>query len=272
MADLKTIVVAGAGGRMGRANVAMVARTKGLKLVAALDRDGSDAIGKDAGALAGLEPLDVLVTTDTKSALEQADVIIDFTTPDASVKLAEMAAERGMVHIIGTTGCSPEQDAAIAASAKAGARIVKAGNFSLGINLMEALVKKAAKALGPDFDIEVIEMHHKHKVDAPSGTALMLGQAAADGRGIELEPNSVRSRDGHTGERPGGSIGFATLRGGAVIGEHTVMFAGPAERVEITHKASDRALFSNGAGQAALWAADKPAGLYDMNDVLGLND
>lgn len=272
MADLRTVVVAGAGGRMGRANVAMVAQTEGLKLTGALDREDSDAIGKDAGVLAGLEPLGVLVTADTDAALKGADVIIDFTTPEASVALARRAAESGLVDIIGTTGCSDEDDAAIAEAAKAGARIVKAGNFSLGINLAQALVRKAARALGPEFDIEILEMHHKNKVDAPSGTALMLGQAAADGRGIDLESHSVRSRDGITGARVDGTIGFATLRGGAVIGEHSVMFSGPAERVEITHRASDRSLFANGAGKAALWAADKPAGLYDMNDVLGLDD
>jgi 4-hydroxy-tetrahydrodipicolinate reductase len=257
---------------MGRANIAMVMRTPGLTLAGALDREDSPAIGKDAGVLAGIDLLGIHVSSDPAAVLQNADAIIDFTTPAASVALARLANDRGLVHVIGTTGCSRQDDEAIAEAAKSGARIVKAGNFSLGINVLEALVRKAARALGPEFDIEILEMHHKNKVDAPSGTALMLGEAAAEGRGIDLKQNAVRSRDGITGPRVDGTVGFATLRGGAVVGEHTVMFSGPAERVEIKHIASDRSLFSNGAGQAALWAARQPAGLYDMNDVLGLND
>jgi 4-hydroxy-tetrahydrodipicolinate reductase len=182
-----------------------------------------------------------------------------------------MSAARGLVHIIGTTGCSKEDDWAIQKAGSAGARIVKSGNFSLGINVLQGLVRQAAKAL-PGYDIEILEMHHNKKVDAPSGTALMLGQAAAEGRGIDLDANSVRSRDGHTGPRPTGSIGFATLRGGAVIGDHTVILAGETERIEITHRAQDRGMFAAGAMQAALWAAGQPPGYYDMADVLGFRE
>ena len=196
--------------------------------------------------------------------------IIDFTAPANSVALARKAAERGLVHIVGTTGCSAEDDAAIQQAACDGARIVKAGNFSLGVNLLLGLVEQAARAL-PGFDVEILEMHHNKKVDAPSGTALMLGEAAAKGRNITLSDHSVRSRDGHTGAREEGTIGFAALRGGNVIGEHRVILAGPAERIELTHIADNRALFADGAVRAALWAASQKPGLYNMADVLGFN-
>src|SRR5690606_9019750 len=188
------------------------------------------------------------------------------------VDLARRLVGTKVTHILGTTGCTAKDDAAIAAAAKAGARIVQSGNFSLGVNLLAALVKKAAKTLDADFDIEIVEMHHRHKVDAPSGTALLLGEAAAEGRGIDLADNSVRVRDGHTGAREPGSIGFATLRGGGIIGEHSVLFSSLSETISFSHSARDRALFADGALRAALWAADKPAGLYSMADVLGLND
>ena len=189
--------------------------------------------------------------------------------PAATIGLAELAAQARIVHVIGTTGIGEDGEARIKAASRH-ARIVKSGNMSLGVNLLAVMVKKVAAALGEDFDIEVLEMHHKHKIDAPSGTALLLGQAAADGRGIDLKSRSVRSRDGHTGARLVGDIGFATLRGGSVVGEHTVMFAGPAERVELTHKAESRDIFARGAVRAALWAFDKKPGLYSMIDVLGL--
>ncbi len=269
MADLK-VVVAGAGGRMGGANIRAVANAGGMVLHAALDRAGADAIGQDAGPRAGLPPLGVTVTADSAAALEGADAIIDFTAPAATVDLARMAAEKGLVHVIGTTGCSAEDEAALTQAAGAGARIVKSGNMSLGVNLLASLVEKAAAALGPEFDIEVLEMHHRHKVDAPSGTALLLGDAAAQGRGIDLDTNSIRARDGHTGARPDGAIGFATLRGGSVIGEHSVIFAGPSERIALSHKAEDRSLFANGALKAVSWAWDKAPGYYTMSDVLGL--
>lgn len=269
MADFR-IAIAGAGGRMGAANVRAVTATDGIVVASAFDRIGTTAIGKDAGEFAGIEPLGVAIVDHVEAALAAAQGVLDFTAPASSVALAKKAAERGLVHIIGTTGLSADDEAAIRQAARAGARIVKAGNFSLGINLMLGLVKKAAAEL-PGFDIEVLEMHHNRKVDAPSGTALMLGEAAAAGRNIDLAEHSVRVRDGHTGPREPGTIGFATLRGGNVIGEHSVIFAGPSERVEFRHIADDRSLFAQGAVRAALWAKDQKPGLYSMADVLGFN-
>jgi 4-hydroxy-tetrahydrodipicolinate reductase len=269
MTKLRTII-AGAGGRMGVANVRAVAAHPELELVGALDRSGSSAIGKDVGLLAGLEELGIIITDDADALLANADVVIDFTAPAASVAMAQKVAAKGIVHIIGTTGCLEEEDAAIAAAAKAGARIVKSGNFSPGMVALTVLVEKAAAALA-DYDVEILEMHHNLKVDAPSGTALMLGEAAAKGRGISLKDHSVRVRDGHTGPREFGSIGFATLRGGNVIGDHHVILAGPSERIELNHLAQDRTIYANGAAKAALWAHRQPAGLYSMTDVLGLN-
>lgn len=268
MPDLK-VAIAGAGGKMGAANIRAVAATPGLSVVSALDRPGAPGIGKDAGELAGIEARGVAITDDVAAALAGAEAIIDFTAPASSVALAGEAAKRGLIHIIGTTGCSEADDAAIRAAA-ASARIVKAGNFSLGVNLLLGLVKQAAAAL-PGFDIEILEMHHNKKVDAPSGTALMLGEAAARGRNLDLKTHSVRVRDGHTGPREEGSIGFATLRGGNVIGEHRVILAGPSERIELNHIADNRTLFAEGAVRAALWARDQRPGLYSMADVLGFN-
>lgn len=281
MAELKVVIV-GAGGRMGAANIravvalsglalhGAVAGSTGLKLHGAVDRPGTPAIGQDAGLFAGIGATGVLITDDLDAALVGADAVIDFTAPAASVALAQQAARAGIVHIIGTTGCTGEQDTAIAAAAEAGARIVKSGNYSMGVTVLANLVRQAAAVLA-DYDIEVLEMHHARKVDAPSGTALLLGQAAAEGRQVSLAEQSVRVRDGHTGAREAGTIGFATLRGGTVIGEHTVILAGPSERIELSHKAEDRAIFANGAARAALWAHAQPPGLYDMNDVLGLS-
>ena len=280
MAERK-VVVAGAGGRMGAANIRAVVAQAGLslhgavagaaslKLHAAVDRPGSDAVGKDAGLFAGIGELGVTITDDMDAALAGAEIIIDFTAPRASVALADKAAMLGLVHVIGTTGCSEADDAAIARSAGAGARIVKSGNFSMGMVVLANLVEKAAAALA-DYDIEILEMHHNRKVDAPSGTALLLGEAAAKGRDITLKTHSVRVRDGHTGPRETGSIGFATLRGGTVVGDHSVILAGPGERLELGHRAEDRSIFANGAVRAALWAADRQPGLYTMVDVLGL--
>lgn len=268
MPDLK-VAIAGAGGKMGAANIRAAAATPGITVVAALDRPGAPAIGKDAGELAGLEALGVTITDDVAAALAGAEAIIDFTAPANSVALAKEAAKRGLVHVVGTTGCSEADDAAIRAAASA-ARIVKAGNFSLGVNVLLGLVKQAAAAL-PGFDIEILEMHHNKKVDAPSGTALMLGEAAARGRNLDLKTHSVRVRDGHTGPREEGSIGFATLRGGNVIGEHRVILAGPSERIELNHIADNRALFAEGAVRAALWARSQRPGFYSMADVLGFN-
>ncbi|GLQ58185.1 4-hydroxy-tetrahydrodipicolinate reductase [Devosia nitrariae] len=268
MAELK-VVVAGAGGRMGATNIKAVAATPGLAIHAALDRPESSALDADAGSHSGIAPLGVPITGDVEAALAGADAILDFTTPTSSVALARRAAELRLIHVIGTTGCTPEEDAEIAAAAESGAVIVKSGNFSLGVNLLAELVRKAAAALA-DYDIEILEMHHARKVDAPSGTALLLGEAAADGRKIALAEKSVRVRDGHTGPRGEGTIGFATLRGGTVVGDHTVILAGPAERIELSHRAEDRTIFAHGAVKAALWAVGKPAGLYSMADVLGL--
>ena len=280
MSELK-VVVAGAGGRMGAANIRAVAALSGLalhgavvnasrlKLHAAVDRPGTPAIGQDAGLYAGIGALGVVITDDMDAALAGADAVIDFTAPGASVSLAGKAAERGLVHIIGTTGCTEADDAAIAQAARNGAVIVKSGNFSMGMVVLANLVQKAAAALA-DYDIEIVEMHHNKKVDAPSGTALLLGEAAAAGRKIALRDHSVRVRDGHTGPREAGTIGFATLRGGTVVGDHSVILAGPSERIELNHRAEDRTIFANGAARAALWAAGKAPGLYSMNDVLGL--
>ena len=265
------VTIAGAGGQMGQANIRAVAATPGLVLHSAFDRPGSAAIGRDAGELAGAGTSGVVIGDDAEAALDGADILIDFTAPAVSVLLAELAAPRGLVHVIGTTGCTKEQDWAIQKAGSAGARIVKSGNYSLGLNMLLGLVRQAAKAL-PGYDIEVLEMHHNKKVDAPSGTALMLGRAAAEGRGVDLDQNKVTVRDGHTGPREQGSIGFATLRGGGVVGEHSVILAGATERVVLSHSAQDRGMFAAGAVQAALWAADQPPGFYGMADVLGLTE
>jgi 4-hydroxy-tetrahydrodipicolinate reductase len=268
MANLRLAVV-GAAGRMGQTLVRCVKEQSGCSLAAALERPGSLALGQDAGLLAGVGNLCVPITDGVAGLTGDVDGILDFTAPEASVTFARMAARSGLVHVIGTTGLAEEHRQEIAAAAKT-ARIVLAGNMSLGVNLLVALTRKVAQALDADFDIEVVEMHHKHKVDAPSGTALMLGEAAATGRGVDLASHAVRSRDGHTGARPRGHIGFATLRGGNVVGEHTVVFAGEGERLELTHKATDRAIFARGAVKAALWAQHQPPGLYSMADVLGI--
>ncbi|WP_417668366.1 4-hydroxy-tetrahydrodipicolinate reductase [Roseibium sp.] len=265
------IVVVGAAGRMGRALVRAVTEVEGARVTAAIEREESEFLGQDIGELAGVGKLDVPVTTDALTAFAAADGVLDFTAPKASLWFAELAAQARIVHVIGTTGWAEGEEAPLHAAARH-ARVVKSGNMSLGVNLLAALVKKAAQALDADFDIEVLEMHHKHKVDAPSGTALLLGEAASDGRQIALADHSVRSRDGITGERKAGDIGFATLRGGSVIGEHSVIFAGEGERIELTHRAEDRQLFAKGAVKAALWAFDKKPGFYSMADVLGLND
>jgi 4-hydroxy-tetrahydrodipicolinate reductase len=267
MTDLR-VAIAGAGGRMGAANIRAVAQTPGAIVHSAFERPGSPAVGRDAGQLSGIAPLGVIIGDDAEAAVNGADAIIDFTGPAVSVMLAELAAQRGLVDVIGTTGCSKEEDWAIQKAGAAGARIVKAGNFSLGVNVMTGLVRQIAAAL-PDYDIEVLEMHHNKKVDAPSGTALMLGRAAADGRGIDFDENAVLSREGVTGPRRRSAIGFASLRGGNVIGEHSVFFAGETERIEVTHRATDRGMFAAGAVRAALWARDQPPGFYDMADVLG---
>jgi 4-hydroxy-tetrahydrodipicolinate reductase len=265
------LVIAGAGGRMGRTLIQAVAATKGVTLAGAVEPPGSAVIGRDAGELAGLGPNGIKVTSDVAPLLRDADGLIEFTIPAASVALAELAASAGVVHVMGTTGHSAQEEA-IVAKAASRAPIVKSGNMSLGVNLLAALVKRVAQTLGEDFDIEILEMHHNKKIDAPSGTALMFGRAAAEGRAINLAERAARGRDGMTGARRAGDIGFASLRGGTVVGDHSVIFAGPAERIELTHRAEDRMIFARGALCAALWARGKAPGLYSMADVLGVKD
>ncbi|MBO9096757.1 MULTISPECIES: 4-hydroxy-tetrahydrodipicolinate reductase [unclassified Rhizobium] len=265
------LVVVGASGRMGQALIRIIHATEGATLHAAVGREGSPFLGKDAGEIAGLGPVGVLLTDDPLTAFLHADGVIDFTRPETTIVYAGLAAQARVVHVIGTTGCSLDDEAKISAAARH-ARIVKSGNMSLGVNLLSVLVEQAAHALPADeWDIEVLEMHHKHKVDAPSGTAMLLGKAAANGRGIDLADNSVRVRDGHTGARASGSIGFATLRGGSVIGDHSVILAGEGEMVTLSHSAGDRSIFARGAVKAALWARDQKPDLYSMLDVLGLS-
>lgn len=264
------LAVMGAGGRMGGALIRAIHETSNAILVAAIDQESSPAMGKDSGTLSGIGENGIAISSDLDAGLDACDGVIDFTVPQASVTLSQKVASHNCIQVIGTTGCTAQEDAEIASSAKS-ATIVKSGNMSLGINLLAVLVEQAASALqAADFDLEVLEMHHKHKVDAPSGTALLLGEAAAKGRGIDLETHSVRSRDGITGAREEGTIGFATLRGGSVIGDHSVILAGNGERIELSHSAQDRSLFATGAVKAALWGFGKPAGLYSMRDVLGL--
>ena len=270
MADMR-LIVAGAGGRMGRALTRVISETTGAVLTGALEAPGSALLGKDAGVLAGLPENGVKLSADLWSLSSNADGILDFTVPGATIANVAIAAERGLVHVIGTTGLSASDDAVIK-SVTQRAIVVKSGNMSLGVNLLAALVKRVAKTLDEDFDIEILEMHHNKKVDVPSGTALMLGRAAAEGRGVDLAQRSVRGRDGVTGARGKGDIGFAALRGGTVVGDHHVIFAGTAERIELAHKAEDRMIFARGALKAALWARGKKAGLYSMADVLGLSD
>jgi 4-hydroxy-tetrahydrodipicolinate reductase len=254
------VIIAGAAGRMGRALIDAISKDAHFTLAGALEAHGHPDLGKDMGG--------VMLTDDAKALVGHADVIIDFTAPKVSVALAALAADAKIAHIIGTTGCTAEEDKKIADAAHKTV-IVKSGNMSLGINVLAALVKQAAKAL-PDYDVEIVEMHHRMKVDAPSGTALLLGRAAADARGISLDGRAVLSREGQTGAREKGAIGFAALRGGTVVGEHEVILAGPGERIVLGHVAEDRTIFVPGALAAARWAKGKKPGLYTMADVLAV--
>ncbi|PLX38748.1 MAG: 4-hydroxy-tetrahydrodipicolinate reductase [Hyphomicrobiales bacterium] len=265
------LVVVGAGGRMGQALIQAITAIEGAVLSAAVEREGSELIGRDAGEVAGVGPLGVAITDDALPVFAAAEGVLDFTQPAGTRWYSELAAQARIAHVIGTTGLDDDDTARIEAAARH-CPVVKSGNMSLGVNLVANLVRRAAAALAEDFDIEVLEMHHRHKVDAPSGTALLLGEAAAEGRAIDLASRSVRVRDGYTGPRASGDIGFATLRGGSVIGEHSVIFAGEGERIELTHKAQDRSIFARGAVKAALWARGRKPGLYSMVDVLGLAD
>jgi 4-hydroxy-tetrahydrodipicolinate reductase len=268
MADLK-LVVAGASGRMGRTLIREIAQGSGITLCGALEMEGHPNLGMDSGTLAGMQPNGIMLTADPLAVIAQAQGLVDFTKPIVSTMLAELAAQARIVHVIGTTGFTEKEEARIVAAARH-AVIMKSGNMSLGVNLLAALVERAARSL-PDYDIEILEMHHRNKVDAPSGTALMLGKAAAKGRDVALEKHWVKARDGHNfGAREDGTIGFATLRGGTVVGEHSVIFAGMGERITLTHTAEDRTIFAHGALTAAKWGHGKKPGLYSMTDVLGL--
>jgi len=268
MADMR-LVVTGAAGRMGRMLVAAIRETPGVALIGALERPGSPALGQDAGVAAGLPAAGIAISNDPLALLLSADGIVDFSAPAATVEMAALAAQARIVHVIGTTGLSGDDLERIAAAARH-APIVRSGNMCVGVNLLAQLVRAGARALGADFDIEIVEMHHRMKVDAPSGTALLLGEAAAEGRAIDLAEHSARGRDGVTGPRERGEIGFASLRGGTVVGDHSVIFAGEGERIVLSHHAEDRGLFARGALRAALWARDRKPGLYSMADVLGM--
>jgi 4-hydroxy-tetrahydrodipicolinate reductase len=270
MADMR-LIVAGAGGRMGRALTRVISDTPGAVVTGALEAPGSELLGKDAGVLAGLPENGVKLSADLWTLSANADGILDFTVPGATIANVAIAAERGLVHVIGTTGLS-SSDEAVIKSVTQRAIVVKSGNMSLGVNLLAALVKRVAQSLDESFDIEILEMHHRAKIDAPSGTALMLGEAAAAGRGVDLHLHSARGRDGLTGARRSGDIGFASLRGGTVTGDHSVIFSGAMERIELTHRAEDRTMFAQGAVKAALWARNQKPGFYSMADVLGLGD
>jgi 4-hydroxy-tetrahydrodipicolinate reductase len=268
MSDMR-IAVLGAAGRMGKALTRVLVETPGCVVAGGIEAKGSPALGRDIGEVAGLEPLGVAITDDPLPLFAQADGVLDFTTPAATVEFATLSAQSRIVHVIGSTGFTDADEAKLEAAARH-ATIVKAGNMSMGVNLLAVLTAQVARALGSEFDIEILELHHRHKRDAPSGTSLMLGRAAAEARQVSLTERGVRSRDGDTGPRREGDIGFAALRGGDVVGEHRVIFAGPGERIELAHIATDRGIFSRGAVKAALWARGRDPGLYSMRDVLGL--
>lgn len=263
------ITMCGASGRMGRNIIPLITADPGLRLAGALAAPGDAALGADAGVNAGGQPLNVRITDDTDAALVGADVAIDFTLPAASVAVARACRGRGCGVVVGTTGHSAEQLADIRAAA-GDIPVVMAPNMSLGVNLLFRLAEIAARALGPEYDAEIFEAHHRHKVDAPSGTALGLGRAVAQGRGVNLDDVAVWARHGATGPRQAGAIGFSVARGGEVVGDHRLFFAGPGEQLEIAHHAQDRSGFARGAVAAARWVAGRPPGLYSMFDVLGL--
>ncbi len=269
MSVLPGIVVTGASGRMGQMLTRLVLESDRLRLVGAIEREGHDWIGQDIGEAMGGAACGITVNDDPLDAFAKAQGVLDFTAPEASVAFAGIAAQARAVHVIGTTGFEPAQMEALTVAARH-AVIVQAGNMSLGVNLLTRVTKMVAAALDEDYDIEIVEAHHNRKVDAPSGTALMLGEAAAEGRGVSLDEVSDRGRDGMIGARRRGDIGFAVVRGGDIVGEHDVIFAGAGERIVLRHVATDRRLFARGALRAVLWGQDKKPGLYDMQDVLGL--
>ncbi|MGC1496151.1 MAG: 4-hydroxy-tetrahydrodipicolinate reductase [Sulfitobacter sp.] len=271
MTQTPGIAITGASGRMGQMLIAQVSASDRMHLVGAIERPGHAWIGQDIGVAMGGAPLGVVVTDDPAQAIAPAQAIIDFTAPKATLEFAALAAQARAVHVIGTTGMSEVEIAGLAPYADR-ATIIRAGNMSLGVNLLTQLTKRVAAALDADYDIEIIESHHNQKVDAPSGTALMLGEAAAEGRGVDLADVSDRGRDGITGARKRGDIGFTAIRGGDIVGEHDVMFAAAGERITLRHVASDRSVFARGALKAALWGQGRAPGQYDMLDVLGLSD
>ena len=270
MADLLKVVVTGASGRMGQTLVNLITASEKLELVGALERANHEWVGRDIGVAMGGKEIGIAVSEDPIEVIANADAIIDFTTPSATIEFSKLAAQARATHVIGTTGMS-EEDLEKNKAASFHSVVVRAGNMSLGVNLLVALTKKVAAALDDEFDIEIIEAHHKNKVDAPSGTALMLGEAAASGRGISLTQSADRCRDGIIGARNKGSIGFASIRGGDIVGKHDVLFASNGEQLTLSHNATDRNIFARGALKAVLWGKDKQPGEYDMMDVLGLN-
>jgi 4-hydroxy-tetrahydrodipicolinate reductase len=269
MTNLPGIVITGASGRMGQMLIKTVLESDKAKLVGVVERAGHDWVGRDVGECMGGAAVGVAVTDDALEAFSKTQAVIDFTAPEATVEFAALAAQARAVHVIGTTGMAEEHLTKVNAAARH-ATVIRAGNMSLGVNLLVQLTKKVAAALDEDFDIEVIEAHHNKKVDAPSGTALMLGEAAAEGRGVNLEDVRDSGRDGITGARKKGDIGFTAIRGGDIVGEHDVLFAAAGERIVLRHLATDRAIFARGALKAALWGQGKAPGEYDMIDVLGL--
>jgi 4-hydroxy-tetrahydrodipicolinate reductase len=271
MMDEVGIAVVGVSGRMGQMLVGVLDETPGVRISGVTERPGHPWIGRDLGEAMGGPRRGLTVEDDPLPVFARSQAALDFTTPAATMLHAELAAQARLVHVIGTTGLERDDLERLAAAARH-AVIVRAGNMSVGVNLLTVLARKVAAVLGPDYDIEIVEMHHRGKVDAPSGTALMLGEAAAAGRRVNLADVAERGRDGLTGARATGAIGFASLRGGDVVGEHEIIFAGPGERLVLRHVATDRRLFARGAVRAALWGQDRPPGQYDMLDVLGLHD
>jgi 4-hydroxy-tetrahydrodipicolinate reductase len=270
MTDLPAIAITGASGRMGRMLLqTALAMPDRLRLAGLIEREGHPWVGRDAGEAMGIGAIGLTVSDDPLEVFARAQGVVDFTAPAATVEFAALAAQARLVHVIGTTGLDHDHLARIRAAAHH-AVFIRAGNMSLGVNLLVGLARKVARALDADWDIEVVEAHHRMKVDAPSGTALMLGQAAAEGRGITLDTHADRGRDGLTGARRPGHIGFSAIRGGDIVGEHDVIFAGQGERIVLRHIATDRAIFARGALRAVLWGQNRPPGEYDMADVLGL--
>jgi len=266
---MTNICIVGAGGRMGRPLIEAIQQAEGLDLTVATERAGSSLIGADAGELAGVGRLGVAISEDPAAQVAAFDVLIDFTRPEGTLAHLEICRKAGRAMVIGTTGFTEAQKQTIREAAKE-IPVVFAPNMSVGVNLCLKLLDLAARVLGDEVDIEVIEAHHRHKVDAPSGTALRMGEVVAEALGRDLAQCAVYGREGHTGERERKTIGFETIRAGDIVGEHTVMFAGIGERVEITHKASSRMTFAKGAVRAAAWLKGRSAGLYDMQDVLDL--